>query len=171
MAQALSGPFLIAALTLCIAGVAKLRSPGPAADALRAARLPAHPVLIRAFAAAELGLGAFAAISADVAAAAALAAVYAGFVVLAIVLHRRGAACGCFGEVDAPASRWQAALSGVLALISAGAAVSRAHGVAWIMARSPATAMCLVMGIGAAVFATVVAYSELPTAWKAWSGE
>jgi hypothetical protein len=169
VAQALSGPFLIAALTLCAAGIAKVRSPAAAAEALRAARLPASAGLIRVFAVGELALGAFAAVSADAGAAAALAVVYAGFAVLVLILRRQEASCGCFGTTGAPASRSQAVISAALALVSAAAAASGTHGASWILDRSPLIAMTLVLGIGSAVFATVVAYSELPAAWKAWT--
>jgi hypothetical protein len=170
VAQALSGPFLIAALTLCTAGVAKLRAPATAVDALRAVGLSVDPLAVRAFAGGELALGAAAVLSADAVVAIVLAALYAGFAVLTLVLHRRNATCGCFGETGAPASRAQSAISAALAVVCAAAAVGHAHGAPWILARSPLTAASLLIGIGAAVFATVVAYSELPAAWNAWSG-
>jgi hypothetical protein len=168
--QALSGPFLIAALTLCVAGLAKLRSPEPAAAALRTARLPGHPLLIRAFAAGELALGVTAAAAPGAITGAALAALYAGFAALVLVLHRRGAACGCFGEARAPASPGQSAISAALALVCALSAAAGVHGLEWILERSPALAAALLVGIGGAVYATVAAYSELPSAWGAWGG-
>jgi hypothetical protein len=166
---ALAGPFLVAALALCVAGLAKLRSPRPAADALRAAGLPSHPWLIRTFAAAELALGAYAALTTSTAAAIAVGATYAGFAGLTLVLHRRHAACGCFGREGAPASPAQSAISAVLAAVAAAAAIWHPHDLSWIVSRSPMTAASLVIGIGGAVFALVVAYSELPAAWSAWS--
>ncbi len=170
MAQALTAPYLIAALTLCVAGVAKLRAPGPAARALRAAGLPGHVLAIRVFAAGEFALGATAAAVPMPATAVALAIVYAAFAALALVLHRRGAECGCFGDSGAPASPWQTAISASLATICTIAATGSAHGIGWVLARPAVTAATLVLGIGAAVYATVVAYSELPSAWAAWGG-
>jgi hypothetical protein len=170
VADVLSGPFLIAALTLCVAGVAKLRSPAPAAGALRAARLPGNEAVVRVFAAGELALGIAAAVSPGTAIAAALACVYAGFAGLVLILHRRGAACGCFGEALTPASRAQSAISAALALVCAVAAAGETHGVGWVLGRTPATAASLVVGVAAAVFALVLAYSELPAAWNAWGG-
>ena len=170
MAQALSGPFLIAALTLCVAGVAKLRSPAAALSTLRAAHLPGGTVAIRVFAGGEVTLGIVAALSPRTISAVALACLYAGFAALALVLHRRGAACGCFGDARTPASPSQSAISAALAAVCAVAAASRPPGVTWILERSPAIATCLVIGISGAVFATVVAYSELPSAWRAWDG-
>ncbi len=169
MPGALAGPFLVASLALCVAGLAKLRSPRPAAEALRVAGLPSYAWLIRSFAAAELALGAYAALSTSTAAAVAVATTYAGFAGLTLVLHRRRAACGCFGSEGAPASPAQSAISAVLAAVAAAAAIWHPHDVSWIVSRSPVTAASLVIGIGGAVFALVVAYSEVPAAWSAWS--
>jgi hypothetical protein len=170
VAQALTGPYLIAALTLCVAGVAKLRAPSAAARALRAARLPGDALAIRAVGAGELALGAAAAALATPATAAALAAVYVAFSALALVLHRRGAECGCFGDSGAPASPMQSAISALLAVVCVVAAATSMHGVSWVFGRSPSIATILILGIGAAVYATVAAYSELPSAWTAWGG-
>jgi hypothetical protein len=166
---ALAGPFLVAALALCVAGLAKLRSPRPAADALSAAGIRSHPHLVRAFAAFELALGVYAALTTSTAAAVAVAATYTGFAWLTLVLHRRRAACGCFGAEGAPASPAQSAISAVLAAVAVAAAIWHAHDLSWIVSRSPVTAASLLIGIGGAVFALVVAYSELPAAWGAWS--
>jgi hypothetical protein len=170
VAHAVTGPYLIAALTLCIAGFAKLRSPRPAARAMRAAGLRGNPLAIRVFAAGEVALGVAAAALATPVTAAALAAVYSAFAVLALVLHHRGAECGCFGDSGAPASPLQSAISAVLAAVCALAAAASTDGIPWVFGRSPGTATILILGIGAAVYATVVAYSELPSAWTAWSG-
>ncbi|HWE32211.1 MAG TPA: MauE/DoxX family redox-associated membrane protein [Solirubrobacteraceae bacterium] len=170
MAQALTGPYLIAALTLCVAGLAKLRAPSAAARAMRAARLPANVLAIRTVAGGELALGAAAAMLATPATAVALAAVYAAFAALALVLHRRGAECGCFGDSGMPASPLQSAISALLAVVCALAAAASTHGIPWVLGRSPSTATILILGIGAAVYATVAAYSELPSAWTAWGG-
>jgi hypothetical protein len=167
--EVLAGPFLIASLALCVAGVAKLRSPRPAAQALAAAGLPGHPQLVRVFAAYELALGVYAALSTSTVAALAIAATYAGFAGLTLVLHRRRASCGCFGAEGAPASRAQSAISALLAATGAATAIWHAHGISWIVSRSPTTAFALAFGTGGAVFALVVAYSELPAAWSAWS--
>jgi hypothetical protein len=96
--------------------------------------------------------------------------VYAAFAALALVLHRRGAECGCFGDSRTPASPTQSAISALLALVCAAAAVTSIHGVQWVLGRSPSTATILIVGIGGAVYATVAAYSELPSAWTAWGG-
>jgi hypothetical protein len=169
VAEALTGPFVIAALALCVAGLAKLRSPNPAAQALSIAGVPSSPLLIRTFAAAECALGAFAALTVSTAAAMAVAVTYAGFAGLTLVLHRRHAACGCFGAEGAPASPAQSVISAALAATAIATALWHAHDLRWIVSRPPATAGALAIGIAGAVFALVVAYSELPEAWSAWS--
>jgi hypothetical protein len=163
-------PFEIAALVLCVAGIAKLRAPRTAADALTALGLPANERLIRAFAVSELALGAVAVVHPGTAVALAIAACYVVFTALTVALARRGEACGCFGASGAPASFGQAAISAALAFVAAAAAVAVPRGASWILGQSPLVASILIMGIVAAVSATVVAYSELPAAWNAWSG-
>jgi len=166
VADALTAPMAVAAVVLVIAGVAKLRAPAPAVAALRELGLPAAALPIRAFAAGEIALGGWALVAPTRFAAIALACCYAAFAVLALLLARRRAACGCFGEGDFPASRAQALLSAVLAVASAAAAVWPPHG---LLDRPPSQAVVLVIGIAAAAYATVLAYTQLPAAWSAWS--
>lgn len=163
MADALTVPQAVAALVLIIAGVAKLRSPGAAARAVGAT-----PTAIRAYALAELLLGGWALVAAGPLASGLLAAVYCGFAGLTLVLARRGAACGCFGSEQAPASPIQSLVSGALALVAAAGAVAGAHGAAWILQQPPGTAAVLVLGTAGAVYGVVLTYSELPLVWRAW---
>lgn len=158
MADAMTVPHAVAAIVLCVAGIAKLRSPLTAARTLSVA-----PNLVRAFAVYELALGAGALVWAALSPL--LALTFLGLAALTAVLGRRAQSCGCFGEGDAPASLAQSLLSVVLALVS----IAGAHGVAWLIARPPAPAAVLILGIGAAAYATVVAYAEIPLAWRAWS--
>jgi hypothetical protein len=169
MAQALTAPFLVAALILCTAGIAKLRSPATAARALVTAGLPSSTLAVRAFAAAEVCLGAWSMLAPGRVVAAALACTYAGFAGLVVLLARRAASCGCFGAGDAPASSVQSIVSAALAIVSAAAAAWPAHGLGWVLHRPPGIASGLLVGIGGAVYGTVVAYTELPLAWSSWS--
>jgi hypothetical protein len=154
VSEALTGPFAAAALVLCAAGAAKLR-----------ARSGARWVLL---APVELGVGAWCLVAPGRPAAASLAALYAALAAGALALARRREACGCFGEHDAPATVFQAALSGALALVALAAALAGAHGVAWVLGRSPATAAALIVGTAGCAYATVLAYTELPRAWGSW---
>ncbi len=166
---ALIAPFLVAAAVLCVAGVAKLRAPAGAVRAVGAAGFIARPWMIRGFAMVEIALGAWAALAPTRAGAAALAALYLAFSGLSVVLARRSAACGCFGEGDAPASPVQALLSAGLATIAIVAAASPPHGIAWLMGQQAWFAATMLIAAGGAVYATVAAYTDLPLAWGAWS--
>ncbi len=169
MMNALTAPLMVAAGVLCVAGAAKLRAPDPAVEALRAGRLPADRWLVRAFALAELALGTWVAISPSGPGAAAVAFLYAMFSGLSLLLSRRRASCGCFGTSERPASRVQSVLSAALAVVAALAAAAPPHGLAWIAGQSAPLAAATLIAVAGAVYATVIAYTELPAAWGAWS--
>jgi hypothetical protein len=166
----LLAPFAVAAVVLCVAAVAKLRAPEQAAAAFAAIGLPSSVHLIRLLAAGEFVVGGWALLAPSRMIAVVMAVMYAGFAVVAIVLSRRGASCGCFGASEASTSPLQAALSAALALVCGWVAIHPAHGVTWIFGRAPLEAAVLGLGIVAAVYATVVAYTDLPDAWASWSG-
>lgn len=168
MANVLTAPCAVAALVLVVAGVAKLRAPAPATGALRELGMPAGRVAIRAFALFEVALGAWCLVIPAAPGAIALACCYAVFSALALLLARRRATCGCFGDGDFPASRFQALLSAALAMASAAAALWPPHG---LLDRPGGQAVVLVIGIGASAYATVLAYTRLPAAWSAWSAQ
>jgi hypothetical protein len=154
---------------LGVAGVAKLRSPAPVRGALVVLGLPASRSAAYGLAGLELGLCGWCLIAPSPIGAVALAGVYAGLATAAGLLARRGASCGCFGEGAQPASPGQAAVSAALAAIALSAAVGDAHGVGWVGDRPAGQAAVLIIATAAAVWATVLAYTELPRAWGAWS--
>ncbi|MGZ4181161.1 MAG: MauE/DoxX family redox-associated membrane protein [Solirubrobacteraceae bacterium] len=166
MGDVLTAPLAVAALVLVVAGVAKLRAPAPAVGALRELGLPAGQPAIRVFAAAEIALGVWVLASPGGVPAIALGCCYAVFSALALLLAGRRSACGCFGEGDFPASCLQALISAVLAVTCGGAAVWPPHA---ILDRPAGQAVVLVIGIAASTYATVLAYTQLPAAWSAWS--
>jgi hypothetical protein len=171
MAAALTPPFAVAALVLCVAGLAKLRSPAGAARALVVAGLPAPRTLVRVGAAVEVAIGAWALARPSAITAGAMALLYGGFCGLSLLLARRRASCGCFGDDDAPASPVQSALSAALAAVAVAAAALGVHGVGWALrSAGAAAALVLAAGIAAAVYAAVLLYTALPQAWAAWSG-
>lgn len=171
MSAALAPPFVVAALLLCVAGGLKLRSPGPAAGALRVLGLPGAAWMVRVVAAGELALGAVCALHPSRGSAAALAGAYVAFAGIAAALVRRRAACGCFGDGDLPATASHSIATAALGAVGAAAAVTGPRGLGWILGRPAATAAVLVFGIAGALYATVIIYTQLPTAWAAWSGE
>jgi hypothetical protein len=164
LTDALTVPHAVAAVVLMLAGAGKLRAPGPAA---RAVGLPR--TLIRAFAAFELSLGALALFTASALSSGLMAVTYAGFAALTLVLARHATPCGCFGEAAAPASAGQALLSGALGLVCAGCAIAGPPALGWVLGRPAGFATVLVLGIAGAAYGTVLAYSELPLAWRSWS--
>jgi hypothetical protein len=168
VADVLTDPFAVAAIVLAVAGVAKLRAPRAAVAALREAGLPASTWLVRAFACFEVALGVWCIVSPGGPAAIGLACCYAAFAALALLLARRRAACGCFGENEAPASMAQAVISAVLATICVLAAIRAPHGVGWVLDQGAGNALVLVIGIAGSAYATVLAYTQLPGAWAAW---
>jgi hypothetical protein len=163
-------PFAVAAAVLCVAAVAKLRSPRTAANALAVLGMPAALVLIRAIALCELALGCWCIASPSRIGAALLAFAYGGFAGLGRALARRRALCGCFGAGETRATPVQAALSVALMAVAVLAAISVPHGLPWIAQRGTGGAVVLLVAVAAAVYATVLAYTELPAAWGAWSG-
>ncbi len=170
MREALTPPFLLAASVLVVAGLAKARTPGPAALAMRTLGLPSRPVHIRGVAVAELALGADCALAPTPVGAAAMASLYLLFAVVSFLLARRQASCGCFGVgQDSPASPAQSLLSGVLALSAGAGALTLPHSLGWVLARPAASAATLAVGILGAAYAAVLVYTWLPQAWSAWS--
>jgi hypothetical protein len=164
--QALAPPFLVSALVLCVAGLAKLRAPDTAADALG---LPTW--LIRALAAGELALGAVCALHPTRAGAVGLAVVYSLFAIVAVVLMRRRVACGCFGDDDLPVSRAHVIASELLAAMAAAAAFTTPHGLGWLAGGPGLEGVVLLVGVAGATYAVVLVYTAVPRAWAAWSGE
>jgi hypothetical protein len=174
MSSTLAPSFILAALVLCTAGALKLRSPAGAVSALGALGLPEGTGLppawlVRGLAVGELLLGGACAVHPTRALAAALALLYALFAVVAAVLRRHRAQCGCFGLNDMPVSLAHVIASELLGTLAAVAVIAPPHGLAWVLARPAAQAAVLLIGIAGAVYATVLVYTRLPAAWNAWS--
>lgn len=163
MTAALTPPFIVAALLLCVAGAFKLRSPRAAAAALR---VPGGDSTVRALATVEVALGVACAVHPTRALAIVLALVYQLFAAVAVILMRRRVACGCFGEDDTPVSLAHVLASELLGAVALAAAVVPPHDVGWLLARP-----VLAIGILGAVYATVLVYTQVPASWAAWSGE
>ena len=168
MSVALAPPFAVAALLLCVAGMAKLRAPAAAASALGT-----PPWTIRALAAGEVTLGAACVVHPTRALAVALAVTFAVFAGVAAVLKRRRMACGCFGDDDLPVSHAHVIASELLCAAGVAAAVASPRGLVagWLTSQPAWKAGVLAVGIAASVYAIVLVYTEVPRAWAAWSGE
>jgi hypothetical protein len=102
---ALTGPALVGAALLVVAGAAKAVDPVNTVGALRALRLPSSPGLVRGGAAAEAAIGAAAIVVGGAAWWALVALSYlafAGFVLAAMRAGTMVGSCGCFGHEDTP---------------------------------------------------------------------
>jgi hypothetical protein len=165
----LTDPMAVAAIVVVLAGLAKLRSPAVAVRALHALGIPGGSGLVVAVGAGEFALGLWWLIAPGAAGAVALACCYATFAAISSLLARRRTSCGCFGEGDAPASVAQSLISALLAAVCIAAAVRAPHGIAWVLGRPGGDAVVLLLGIAASAYATVLAYTQLPAVWGAWS--
>lgn len=96
----LAGPIHAVALVLLLAGAAKAVRPSATIAALRIVGLPASPAAVRALAGVEVVVAGATLAGTGAAAAVALAAVHVGFAAVAVVLRRRSADCGCFGDAS-----------------------------------------------------------------------
>jgi hypothetical protein len=171
VAQALTAPVLVAALVLCATGVAKLRAPSTAAVALAGAGLTASVVPVRAFASLELALGVWVVPAPSSVNCALLALTFLALSGVALMLTRRASSCGCFGDTQAPASNLHALLNAAFAVLAAAGVAWPPHGLTWVLGQPPVLAASLLGGIAGAAYATVIAYTELPAAWSAWSAQ
>jgi hypothetical protein len=161
---------LVGALLLVAAGAMKLRAPEAAARAARTLGISAASAqLVRLFATVEVALGVACAVNPIRPLAAAVGVTYTAFAVIAALLARQQAACGCFGEDHTPASSAQSAFSVALAAMAFAAAIWGAHGLPYVLGQSPLEAAATLIGLCGAVYALALAYTELPRAWSAWS--
>jgi hypothetical protein len=126
MWELVAGPYLAVAGLLVVAGLPKIADPLPLVRALRSAGLPATRALVRAFAVAEVAVGASAVIAPTALTAGLVAAAYAVFTAFVVLVLRRGGvlgSCGCFGRPDTAATRTHAVLTTVAAIVAAAVAV------------------------------------------------
>lgn len=125
--SALTGPALVVAGLLLIAGAQKLLDPTMTVGALRSLGVQATPGLVRAGSAAEVCLGAAAVVSGSPVIWWLAAASYLAFNVVVGAALRRGTmigSCGCFGREETP-PHWShlvlnCALGGTAAAIALG---------------------------------------------------
>jgi hypothetical protein len=160
----------VLAAVLVLAGLAKLRAPAVAADAMRAAGLPAGrgPARLAGGLETVVGIAVLAAPSRPaLLAMAALYAVLAGVAVRLLRAAVPAASCGCFGA-DAPASRLHAWFDAAAALLAAAAAISPPPGIATLADRAPLAGVGLVAGCAAAAYAVSLVLSHLPAVATAY---
>jgi hypothetical protein len=160
-----AGPFLVAAVLLAGAGVAKAWDPATTVGALRAAGLAVPPVGVRIAGGVE-AVVALAAASTGAPVLAALVALsylaFTGFVVFALVRHIPIGSCGCFGKVDTPPS----GLHVVINLAAAGSAVAVAlgdgGGLASVLGDQPMAGVPFVVLVAVGAYAAFAALTVVP---------
>lgn len=119
---ALTGPGLVVAALLAVAGAQKLIDPTMTVGALRALRLPSSPLLVRIGSAAELALGVAAVVVGGPVLWLLVAASYLAFAAFVLGALRQGTmigTCGCFGREDTPPHPGHVALNVALAALAA----------------------------------------------------
>jgi hypothetical protein len=160
----------VACALLIAAGVAKLRAPRPAREALELIGLPVPSLAVRILGGAEVVLGGFAAIRPGAVSGGLVALAYAAFAVTASLLLRadRGADCGCFGRASSPASAAHVALNAGACGVAIAAALVGPPGLQWIATRAPLVAVTLVIALAGAAFAAYAAFTLFAPAWRAY---
>ena len=130
-------------MLLGLAGFAKLRRPGPSSVMLRAAGVPAAPLVTRVTAAAEIAVLLGALVLPGRVAGSVVAVVFACLTVGAAVGARRAGdrACGCFGDEGAPLGPRHVATNLVAALAAAGAAILAPSSLPRLAAHRPGLAL------------------------------
>ncbi len=127
MQDLVTAALAIVALVLVLAGLAKLRRPTATGEALRAARLPGHPALVRVLGSVEVAVGVGALVVGGRLPALATASLYLGFTAFAAVQRRgAGASCGCFGARTTPLTVLHVVVDAVCAAVALAAAATAA---------------------------------------------
>lgn len=163
--SALTGPALVAAALLAVAGAEKLLDPTMTVGALRALRLPSLPLLVRAGSAAELALGVAAIAVGGAALWWGVAASYVLFAVFVTAALRKGTmigSCGCFGREETPPHWSHVMLNLALAGLAAATAVRAPGAPLDALADHPGTGVPVVLLAGLSLYLLHAAYVELP---------
>lgn len=160
-----SGPFLVAALLLTVAGALKAFDPATTAGALRRAGLPVPAVAVRIGGAFEVVVGVAAIVTGAPLPAALVAFSYllfTGFVVVALARHLPIGSCGCFGKVDTPPSVIHLVLN-VGAIVSAIAvALGPGGGIADVLADQELLGLPFLLLVAIATYTAFLALTILP---------
>lgn len=142
----------VTAFLLVMAGARKVVQPDPTSVALRAARLPSDPRLVRMSGVGEVGLGATVLLIGGVVPIALLAALHSGFAVFAGRQRRAGSDCGCFGTSGTPVTGVHVWLNVTLAGVALGAAALPGPALPSLIATQPVAGgvVAVLVGTGAA---------------------
>lgn len=164
---AVTGPALAVAALLVLAGSQKLLDPTMTVGALRALRLPASPLLVRAGSAAELVLGAVAIAVGGPVLWALVAASYLAFAAFVAAALRSGTpigTCGCFGREETPPHPSHVALNVAVAVVAVAAAATTSGPLVDGLFDDVGTGVALVVSATVTVGLLYAAFVELPRA-------
>jgi hypothetical protein len=164
---ALTGPALVAAALLGLAGAQKLVDPAMTVGALRALHLPSSAWSVRAGAAAELALGVAAVTAGGAALWWLVAASYLAFGSFVIAALRHGTmigSCGCFGREDTPPHLTHVVLNAALAAVAASVAIRSPGSPLDALGDHPGSAVAVGAIAVVTLYALRAAYVELPRA-------
>ncbi|MGH9273299.1 MAG: MauE/DoxX family redox-associated membrane protein [Acidimicrobiales bacterium] len=162
---ALTGPALVIAALLAVAGAQKVLDPTMTVGALRALRLPSAPVLVRVGAAAELALGVLAIGVGGAVVWSLVAASYVAFAIFVVAALRHGTmlgSCGCFGRDDTPPHWSHVGLNLVLAGVAVALAAQSDGAPLDAVADDPGVGVAVSVLAGLALYLLYALYVELP---------
>jgi hypothetical protein len=162
---ALTGPALVAAALLALAGAQKVVDPTMTVGALRALGLPAAPWLVRLGSAVELALGLAAVVVGGAALWWGVAASYVVFAWFVVAALRRGTmlgSCGCFGREETPPHPSHVALNLGLAAVAALTAVAAPGAPLDAVLDHPIEGTAVVPLAAVSLFLLHAAYVDLP---------
>lgn len=164
---ALTGPALVVAALLALAGGQKVLDPTMTVGALRALRLPASAGSVRTGAGFELALGVTSIVVGGAALWALVALSYLAFAAFVVAALRNGTmigSCGCFGRDETPPHISHVLLNVGLAVVAVVVALVRPDPVLDSLTSHPATGVAVVVVSALALGLLYAAYVDLPRA-------
>ena len=162
--QPLIGLLHLCSGLLAVAGAAKLVAPSGTAQALRAARLPASPVLVRVLGLAEITIGVATILVGGWVLPAAVALLYAGFSGFVAVRLRAGdtVGCGCFGASTAPLTSGHLVFDVAATLVAVLFVADPAPSLSTVLADQPWAGIPYLMLVALGVTLSVAVLTVLP---------
>lgn len=157
-------------MLLVVAGTVKLARPTEATDALRQARLPASPLVVRLLAVGELVVAVLVLAVGGVGPALALAALHLGFAGFVVRLRSKvggSATCGCFGGAEAPADRLHVVVNLAAAAVALVAAATGPASLPEALRHQPVAGAAYLVLVAVAAQATLLTLTALPRLFAA----
>ncbi|MGK2950189.1 MAG: MauE/DoxX family redox-associated membrane protein [Acidimicrobiales bacterium] len=164
---ALTGPALVVAALLALAGAQKLLDPTMTVGALRALRLPSSPWLVRVGSAAEVVLGVAAITVGGQVLWLLVALSYVAFGAFVVAALRSGTmigSCGCFGREETPPHPSHVVLNLALAAVAVAVAARSPEPPLDAIVDGPGSGLVVVALSALALFLLQATFVELPRA-------